>query len=319
MSEACANARAMDPERLVEIMASRPDFGDRLRNLLKAHESRRKLADMVSPPCFIEAARESVNECELAGPEFTHREGRSLADGPYNPDWRFRQTELYLSYQKRPTDPTVSLRSFMLEEDDQEVLGRYAFRSGLRTPKDPAYEFALHAHADREGGVGAVIKAMVLADVSVEEIARGFSLPVAMIQTFVNIFWHLTPLQGDPDWKCGLVSLPNASGDPNVAKICESVLMIAAVELGKVGVEQMLTGQVAGGEGAELIACMIERGRRETHFDRGELMFGATAIQSMFEPEANSPYADPHRLTVFLQPEFLSGCLVLFQTWRCRV
>jgi hypothetical protein len=261
---ACSNARAMAPERLIEIMASREDFCERLRTILKAHGASRTLADILSPACFIEAARESDNEFDLFGPELTHRESRTPAEGPYSPDWRFWQTERYLSYLRRPTSTRVTLREFMLGEDDQETLGLYSFRAGLRTSKDPAYDFALRAYADREWGIGAVIKAMALADFSIEEIAMGFGMPADRIQTFVNVFWDLTPLPRDSAWMRMLLTPNDGWDESSVAAMSAGVLMTAALELGQTGVAQMLTGLAEGEEErVGLINCFVERGRRD--------------------------------------------------------
>ena len=129
---------------------------------------------------------------------------RSLAEGrDFRPDWRMLQIDAYLAQLKQPSaangpipeelkrilDPNTS-------EQDEMVRQLLRFHYGIPFEGKPALDWAMRCWL-KSPEAALAIKAMVVADYSVEEIADELSTSVDNIKAFEQVFFDVRPYAKD--------------------------------------------------------------------------------------------------------------------------
>lgn len=114
---------------------------------------------------------------------------RSLVEGPdYKPDWRLRLSEQYLLQISQAKDMSAATDLIVSKECDPFVRQLVRFHSGRGSIIATSIEYALrcdrYAHTTR---VPALIKAMIAAGQTTEEIAKQVSTTAMNIRTFEKL------------------------------------------------------------------------------------------------------------------------------------
>jgi hypothetical protein len=156
------------------------------------------------------------------------------------PNWRLRQVEQYLRAEDGGPHSGYFLEQ-LTHESDTHVLNLLKLRHG-ETKVGVPYEWAWQCHVrNEELGCGTLIKALVYAGVPAVEIATLLKADVANIETFINLFWDLSPYGANSFMRRSLHCRFEGI-DPNDHEAARyGLLMVAAWHGGREGVELVLT------------------------------------------------------------------------------
>jgi hypothetical protein len=177
---------------------------------------------------------------------------RSLAEGrDFRPDWRPLLTDAYLAQLKQPSaanGPIPEELKRILDpntgEQDEMVRQLLQFHYGIPFEGKPALDWALRCGL-KSPEAALAIKAMLVADYSVEEIADELSTSIDNIKAFEQVFFDVRPYAKDRLF---------------LQKICYGKhghrLLQVAFQRGRVGVEEVVLRRRRKDEGRITDVCL---------------------------------------------------------------
>ena len=155
---------------------------------------------------------------------------RSLDEGPnYQPAWRWLTIQKPLAeinHLTEPGDSSVKLAQILEREHDEIIRKTLEFNCGVSSGDDAAVEYALRAQRTPE--VAIKIKAMVVANGSIEVIASKLGTQPAKIEFFEKLFFDVRRYWDKRDW---LETICRGSGGHRLLQV--------AFERGWAGVEEI--------------------------------------------------------------------------------
>jgi hypothetical protein len=161
---------------------------------------------------------------------------RSLVEGrDFRPDWRMLQIDAYLAQLKQPSaangpipEELKRILDLNTGEQDEMVRQLLQFHYGIPFEGKPALDWAVRCWL-KSPEAALAIKAMVVADYSVQEIADELSTSVDNIKAFEQVFFDVRPYAKDRLF---------------LQKICYGKdghrLLQVAFQRGRVGVEEVV-------------------------------------------------------------------------------
>ncbi|MEI6561593.1 MAG: hypothetical protein WCO68_05850 [Verrucomicrobiota bacterium] len=166
---------------------------------------------------------------------------RSLDDGwDYQPDWRNRVVENYVercTLGNNPANPITLLDA----EKDPFVRQAFRCRMGLRAVHQKAISFAYRTHQqNKTTGLASMIKAMVIADRRVEEIAAELHVARESVVAFTRLFFDVERYLGVEVWLQSIVMPSEAEGRKDVESVRERRWLAIALYDGWPGLEAAL-------------------------------------------------------------------------------
>lgn len=163
---------------------------------------------------------------------------RSLDEGPnYQPAWRWLTLQKPLAeinHLTEPGDSAVKLAEILEREHDEIIRKTLEFHCGVSSGDDAAVEYALRAQRTPE--VAIKIKAMVVANGSIEVIASKLGTQPAKIEFFEKLFFDVRRYLDKRDW---LETICRGSGGHRWLQV--------AFERGWAGVEEIVLGHLPKG------------------------------------------------------------------------
>jgi hypothetical protein len=118
---------------------------------------------------------------------------RTLEDGPdYTPAWRYAVVQAYLSQILAEKNPAAKLQEILFRERDVFVRQLLRHRFDGSSVNESAFRYALGCQTrNRDSGAASTIKAMLVADRTLAEIAAELGTRVVNIGTFAKVFFDV--------------------------------------------------------------------------------------------------------------------------------
>ena len=165
---------------------------------------------------------------------------RRLEDGPdYRPDWRHLQVREYLNFIDQSDAAAAGLDKILSEESDAFVRDLLLFHSE-RPCGNEGIAYAVKCQRHSKTPFASAIKAMVIANVSPERIAREFGTTKERIETFEKLYFDARRYLKHRGWIRG-VCYP---AKPNSVDATELRWFAVAFRRGWPGVEEVVLGRV---------------------------------------------------------------------------
>jgi len=167
---------------------------------------------------------------------------RSLEEGPdHQPDWRNRVVENYLGDIAKAQDGKARLSEILFTEKDPFVRQFLRFRFDGRSVNTEAFNYAQGCQTrNRTTGAASIIKAMVLADRTCEEIAEELGTKRMNIVTFEKMFFDVRRYLNNESWLLRVVTVEPTEGMGEAEALREKRWLSAAFHRGWPGVEQVV-------------------------------------------------------------------------------
>lgn len=173
---------------------------------------------------------------------------RSLEEGPdYTPNWRELQAEKYLEIVATSAEPKCTLREILWAEKDPFVRQFLRYRFDGRSANQMAFRYAAGCVArNRETGSASLIKAMLVADRTSDEIAAELGTKTQNVVTFAKIYFDISRYLDKESWLCRLVFQQPPEGIAQPETLRERRWLAAAFHRGWPGVQQVALHQTSG-------------------------------------------------------------------------
>ena len=167
---------------------------------------------------------------------------RNLADGPdYQPDWRHQVAQAYLTEIASATDPGRRLVELLDGERDPFVRQYLRYRYSGICVKHAAFQYAAGCQARNAAtGAASMIRAMLIADRTPEEIAAELGTDRVNIVTFAKVFFDLRRYLDNETILRRIVFADLPEGMADTEALRERRWLAAAFHRGFAGVEQVI-------------------------------------------------------------------------------
>ena len=167
---------------------------------------------------------------------------RSLEDGPdYAPDWRWQLVQNYLADIAKAQDGKSRLTEILFTEKDPFVRQNLRLRFDGRSVNDEAFKYAQGCQMrNRTTGAASMIRAMLIADRTPDEIAAELGTARINIVTFEKIFFDVRRYLGNESWLLRIISADPPEGMGEAEALREKRWLSAAFHRGWAGVEQVV-------------------------------------------------------------------------------
>lgn len=174
---------------------------------------------------------------------------RKLEDGPdYAPDWRTQIVQIYLADIAKAPDGKSRLTEILFTEKDPFVRQFLRFRFDGRSVNAEAFNYAQGCQTrNQTTGAASMIKAMVVADRTSDEIAEELGTKRINIVAFEKIFYDLRRWLDNEAWLLRIVSAEPPEGMGEAEALREKRWLSAAYHRGGAGVEQVVFHRVPKG------------------------------------------------------------------------
>jgi len=173
---------------------------------------------------------------------------RSLEEGPdYAPNWRDLQVGKYLETVAASAEPRCTLRDILWTEKDPFVRQFLRFRLDGRSANGEGFRYATGCVSrNRETGSASLIKAMLVADRTPEEIAAELGTKTQNVVTFAKIYFDIRRYLDKESWLRRIVFQEPPEGIPQAEALRERRWLAAAFHRGWPGVQQVALHQTPG-------------------------------------------------------------------------
>ncbi|MEO6754498.1 MAG: hypothetical protein ABIP85_22205 [Chthoniobacteraceae bacterium] len=167
---------------------------------------------------------------------------RSLEDGPdYAPDWRAQTVHHYLADIATAQDGAARLAEILDAERDPFVRQFLRFRYNGKSVNADAFKYALGCQArNRTTNAASMIRAMLVADRTPEEIAAELGTTRFNIVTFAKLFFDVRRYLNNESWLLRVVTAGPPEGTGEAEALREKRWLSAAYHRGWAGVEQVI-------------------------------------------------------------------------------
>lgn len=145
---------------------------------------------------------------------------RRLEDGwDFTPGWRHQIIERNVLFIASAEDRSDATRQVLLAEKDPFIRQGTRFRLFGKCVNQGAFEHAFRAmQQNAKAGSGSLIKAMTVADLRPEEIARELGTTRGNIVTFQKLFWDIERYLGNELW-LRTIAMPQDATRPILPEI----------------------------------------------------------------------------------------------------
>lgn len=167
---------------------------------------------------------------------------RNLAEGPdYAPDWRQQVVQEYLAELATARDGQGMLGAIMFCEKDAYVRQYLRFRFDESSVNNEAFRYALGCNSrNAQGGAASMIKAMIVADRTPDEIAQELGTRILNIVAFGKIFFDVRRYLDNESLLRRIVFADPQEGMAEAEALRERRWMAAAFHRGWEGVERVV-------------------------------------------------------------------------------
>jgi hypothetical protein len=167
---------------------------------------------------------------------------RSLRAGPdYSPDWRYRVVQEKLSDIAGAPDSNARMAAILETEKDPFVRQFLRFRFNGRSVNLAAFEYAVGCQARNEStGAASMIRAMIVADRTPDEIAEELGTDVRNIVAFGKIYFDVRRYLNNEAWLRRIVFTEPQEGMTQAEALRERRWLAAAYHRGWDGVQQVV-------------------------------------------------------------------------------
>lgn len=167
---------------------------------------------------------------------------RNLEDGPdYAPDWRAQTVQLHLADLATAQDGSARLAEILDAERDPFIRQFLRFRYNGISANSDAFRYAVGCQArNRSSGASSMIKAMIVADRTPEEIAAEIGASRFAIITFAKMFFDVRRYLNNESWLLRIVTADPPEGMREAETLRERRWLSAAYHRGWAGVEQVV-------------------------------------------------------------------------------
>ncbi len=166
---------------------------------------------------------------------------RSLEEGPdHQPDWRSRVVELYIADVAKAQDAKARLSEILFAENDPFVRQFLRFRYDGVCSNAAGFRYAAGCQArNATTGTASMIRAMLIADRTADEIAVELGTSRINIVTFMKVFFDVRRYLDNEVWLRSIVmTVPDGVGEAEALR--ERRWLTAAYHRGWEGVEQVV-------------------------------------------------------------------------------
>ncbi len=167
---------------------------------------------------------------------------RSLADAPdYPPDWRSQTAELYVGAVLASTDAQATLTEIQRTERDPYVRQWVIFRYKGRCVAQERFNYAAGCAARNDAtGAASLIKTLLIADRTYEEIAEELGTTRENIVAFAMIFFDVRRFLANETWLRRLIFAEPVDSALTPTELRERRWLSIAFHRGWPGVEQVV-------------------------------------------------------------------------------
>jgi hypothetical protein len=167
---------------------------------------------------------------------------RSLVDAPdYPPDWRWQTAELYQGMILASDYALPALADILRTEKDPYVRQLTRFRFTGRCVAAARFKYAVECVARNDAtSASSLIKALLVADRTYEEIAEELGTARENIVAFAMIFFDIRRYLANETWLRRMVFAKSVGSNHTAAELQERRWLSIAVHRGWPGVEQVV-------------------------------------------------------------------------------
>jgi hypothetical protein len=167
---------------------------------------------------------------------------RSLTAGPdYMPDWRFRIVQNYLTEIAAAPDSNARLAAIVEAEKDPFIRQFLRYRFYGTSVNSDAFKYAVGCQSrNQSSGAASIIKAMIVADRTPDEIAEELGTNVRNVVAFAKIYFDARRYLNNEAWLGRIVFAEPQEGMTQVEALRERRWLAAAYHRGWDGVQQVV-------------------------------------------------------------------------------